>query len=144
MRPDLLYECEEILGLGEEAEEVNGVLRDSYITDLRKGLFKAITMRRGGPTDWAYITGKKSRDKHGRRLVLSEYARSELQKVVDFLNLEENEEELREMGISPPDHIDGLVDLIQNAKTDRVMKADEFRLFQKHKDKILRYLARIL
>ena len=144
LRPVLLPEYEEYPTIGEEAEEVNAVLRDSYITGIRKGLFKAINKRRGGPMDWAFITGKKSREKDGRRITLSKYALRELQKVVDYLNTEEVEGDLREMALTSPDHIDGMIDLIQGAKTDRVMKAEEFRLFQKHKEKILRYLARVL
>lgn len=145
MKPALLHEYEEEYPtIGEEAEEVNAVLRDSYITGIRKGLFKAICKRRGGPIDWAYITGKKSRGRDGRRITLSKYAQAELQKVVDYLNMEEVEEELRDMGLIPPDHLDDLIDLIQGAKTDRVMKAEEFRLFQKHKEKVLKYLARVL
>ena len=123
---------------------MHAILRESFITQIRRELFKAISQRPGGPQDWAYIVGKKSRDKKGHRIILSDHANTELQKVVDWLNSEEMEEELRELGLEPPDHIDGLVEWIQGAKTDRVMKADEFRLFQKHKNLIIRYLAKVL
>jgi hypothetical protein len=147
LKPDSLLEG--VFGvldtaIGEEAEEVNTVLRDSYITSIRKSLFKRISPRRGGNTDWSCITGKKNRDKNGKRITLSRHAQTELQKVVDQLNTEEMAEELREIGVTPPDHTEGLIELIRNAKTDRVMKADEFRLFQKHKERILRYLAKSL
>jgi len=146
LKPVLLLEYEEKCPtIGEEAEEVNAVLRDSYITGIRKGLFKSIRKRKGGNQDWAYITGKESWGKDGLRITLSRHALTELRRVIDHLNTEDMEGELRELGVyPPPDSTDGLISLIQGAKTDRVMKADEFRLFMKHKERILKYLARSL
>jgi len=80
----------------------------------------------------------------GRRITLSKYAQAELQKVVDYLNMEEVEGDLREMALTPPDHIDELINLIQGAKTDRVMKAEEFRLFQRQISENLLLVARVL
>ena len=124
---------------------MHDVLRDSFVTCIRKALYKAIAQRRGGTQDWAYITGRKSRNERGRQITLSRHARQELQRTVDHLNTEEMENELRDLGLyPPPDSVDDMIEWVQGAKTDRVMKADEFRLFQKHKELILRYLARIL
>ena len=100
-----------------------------------------IFIKGSGATQWAYITGKKSRHVDGRRIQFSDKILKHLWNAVNYLNSEEGLEELKELGISEvPDHIDGLVNLIANARVDRDIKRDQFRLFLKHKHKIMRYL----
>ena len=123
---------------------MNSVIRESFLTGIRKELFKKICKGDGGSYQWRYIIGKCSRYPDGRRIILTKDTLSELHRVIDYMNSSEGLEELNDMGIDPPTHPDELIHLIQAAKTDREMKSIEFGLFRKHKNQILKYLARVL
>ena len=122
--------------------ELMNLLREDYLQRIRSDLFNRIYRVQGGQVQWRFIIGKLSRYPNGELIQLSENSLKALQRWVDYMNSEEGLDELRELGIEPPDHIDSLIDLVQSAKTDRQMKADSFRLFLKHRSRILEYLTR--
>lgn len=127
----------------EDAEELMNLLREDFLQKIRSDLFNRISRGRGGQTQWKFIIGRLSRLPSGERIRLSDNSLKALQNWVDHLNSEDGLDQLKEIGISPPEHVDDLIDLVQSAKTDREMKSDSFRLFLKHRSKILEYLTRV-
>ena len=130
---------------GEEGLDVEGVdlIKESFWSDLRSSLYKQIAVGAGGSYQWGFITGKKSHYSDGKRIHLSDESFKCLGHTVAYLQSEEGLSELMEHGIPyPPEHIDDLIDLITFAKTDREIKKDQFRLFLKHKNKIMQFLLR--
>ena len=126
-------------------EELNeddiNLIHDSFWSSIRASLFKKIAKGTGGQTQWAYIVGKRSRHIDGQRIKFSRKVEKHLWAMVEYLNSEEGLDELMDHGINKaPEHIDDLVDIIANAKTDRDIKRDQFRLFLKHKHKIMKFL----
>lgn len=130
--------------LYQEYDELMNLLREAFLQKIRSDLFNKISRGPGGQTQWKFIMGIKTRYPDGRRIILSERNRVLLEQCVDYMNTEEGLEELRQLGIEPPEHPDGLIGLIQSAKKDREMKAECFRLFLKYQGQILEYLTRRL
>ena len=130
---------------GEELndEEVD-LIKESFWTGIRSSLYKKIIKCKDGGYQWAYITGRKNRYSDGRRISLSKESLAILWGAVGYLQSEEGQEELMDIGIldDTPEHVDDLISLVSGAKTDREIKADQFRLFLKHKHKIMRFLLR--
>jgi len=124
-----------------DEDDVN-LIHASFWSGIRASLFKKIAVKgKGSSYQWAYITGKKSIYPDGQRIQLSRKTEKYLWDMVGYLNSEEGMEELHDLGImEAPDHIDGLINIIADAKTDRDIKRDQFRLFLKHKHKIMKFL----
>ena len=129
---------------GEELnEEEVDLIKESFWSSLRSDLYKKIIRDIDGAYQWAYITGKKNYYSNGKRIYLSAQSIKYLSQVVTYLNSEEGVQELMDLGISnPPEHIDELMSILAFSKTDRELKRDQFRLFLKHKHKIMRFLLR--
>jgi hypothetical protein len=130
------------------SEELNeseiDLIQESFWTGLRSALYKKIIRCKDGWYQWAYITGKKNRYANGKRIILAPEILTILWGTVNYLQSVEGQEELMDIGITndTPEHVDDLISLISEAKTDREIKADQFRLFLKHKHKIMRFLLR--
>jgi hypothetical protein len=128
----------------EEENEVHSLMQDVFWSFTRLHLYKEICKGKGGSTQWAFITGKKSRDKLGKRIQLTDKNISILQRTVDYFNTEEGIEELLNLGITtPPDHIDDLVSIIADSPTREQTKKEEFKMFLKYRERIFKFLSRI-
>lgn len=129
-------------GYDEDPDDLN-IIQKSYWSDLRSYLFKKICKGKGGRTQWEYITGKRSRNADGTRIQLTEDNTRILESLVAYYETDEGREELDKYDIHPiPEHPDDLIEKISEALPDRKMKREEFKLFLKHKDKIMRFLLR--
>lgn len=129
---------------GECDEDNCNLIRETFWSGVRAVLYKKIGYRGKDCTyQWAKITGKKIKYPNGKRIELSEKAIKHLWHIVEYLNSEEGLDELRSIGIMyPPEHIDDLINEISDAKTDREIKREQFRLFLKNKHKIMKMLLR--
>ena len=127
---------------GEEELDKNDInlIQESFWSEIRASLYKRILKGKDGGYQWAYITGKKSRYPNGARIQLSERSIKFLWQTVEYLSSSEGLEKLNELGLEAPGHIDELVDIIADTKTDRVIKREQFRLFLKHKHEIMKFL----
>lgn len=131
-----------LAGYENDPDDLN-IIQKSYWSDLRSYLFKKICKGKGGRTQWEYITGKRSRNADGTRIQLTEDNTRILESLVAYYETDEGREELEKYDIHPiPEHPDDLIEKISEALPDRKMKREEFKLFLKHKDKIMRFLLR--
>ena len=125
-----------------EEDDLN-IIQKTFWSDLRSLLYKKICKGPEGRLQWDYISGKRSKDSEGRRILLSDRNTKILQNLVDYYQTEEGREQLAMYDIHPvPDHIDVLMENLCNAPMDRDQKREEFRLFLKYKHEILRFLLR--
>jgi hypothetical protein len=131
--------------VGEDNDEMSSLLREAFWSGIRASLYKSICKGGGGFNQWAFITGKKTRDSHGRKIRLFDESIAAMQKVVDYLESTEGQDELKELGITNcPDSPDALMSIICDVKTTNEVKRDEFRAFLSHKHKVLEYLSRVI
>jgi hypothetical protein len=123
-----------------DEDDIN-LIHESFWTGIRASLFKKISKGEGGRYQWTYIIGKISRYPDGARISLSDKSIKYLDKIVTYLNSTEGREELLDIGIKePPEDIDELIGILKFSKNDRTIKKEQFRLFLKHKHKIMKYL----
>lgn len=123
-----------------DEDDIN-LIQESFWSGIRASLFKKISKGEGGRYQWMYIIGKISRYPDGSKISLSDKSIKYLDKVVTYLNSTEGREELIDIGITDsPEDIDELVGIIRYSKNDRTIKKEQFRLFLKHKHKIMKYL----
>lgn len=124
-------------------EDDLNLIQKSFWSDLRSSLYKKICKGPDGRLQWDYITGKRSRDSKGRRILLSEKNTTILQNLVDYYQTEEGRDQLMDYDIDPTlDHIDDLMGKLCEAPLDRDQKREEFKLFLKHKHEIMKFLLR--
>ena len=129
--------------LYQEDKSESSLLREGFWARLRATLFNKISKGPGGPDQWAFITGKKRRDSEGNKLYLMEKNFKILERTVEHLNTEGGRDQLMEIQESNiPDSVDDLIDIIQATRTKEEVKRDEFRLFLKHRERIMRYLLK--
>lgn len=130
----------------EELEEAEiDLIKESFWSGIRASLFKKIVKKniKGCQFQWSYIIGKRTRDYKGNRILLDKRSEKYLWKIVDYLNSTEGLEDLQDLGIQKaPEHIDDLIEIIRSSKNDREIKREQFRLFLKHKHKIMKFLLR--
>jgi hypothetical protein len=128
----------------ENEDDVSSLIREKFWAKIRSNVYKKVCRGIGGYTQWAYIVGRKTYDNCGNRITLTDKNKRILQEIVDYLNSTEGRNELLDMSIiEVPDHVDTLISYIQDAKKIEEVKVDEFRLYLKHKDKILKFLSRL-
>jgi hypothetical protein len=129
----------------EEADDMASLLRERFWTVIRSSLYKKICKGKGGFTQWAYITGRKSRDSKNRKIVLSKDSLLVLEKIVNYLNSSDGIGELVDVGVlNPPEHYDDLIGIIRESMNVRDMQREEFLAFLKHKNRVLFYLSKVL
>jgi hypothetical protein len=126
----------------EEEDDVTSLIRDKFWAEIRSGMYKNICKGKGGYNQWAYIIGRKRFDKEGNKIRLTDKSNKVLQELVDYFDSEEGREELLKINILEPiDHIDTLIGYIQEARLMEEIKVEEFRLYLKNRDKILKFLS---
>jgi hypothetical protein len=126
-----------------EEDEVTLLIREKFWAETRSNIYKKICKGKGGYNQWAYIIGRKRFDKEGNKIRLTDKSKKILQEVVDYLDSEEGKEELLKINILESiDHIDILIGYIQEARLMEEIKIEEFRLYLKNRDKILKFLLR--
>jgi hypothetical protein len=132
-----------LYGEEDSDEDDLDLIQKTFWSDLRAELYKKICRGEGGYNQWALITGKKTRYPDGQRIRLSDKTVRYLQEVVDFFGTAEGREDLEMAGITKiPEHIDDITGMIGDALVDRAIKREQFRLFLKHKYRIMRFLLR--
>lgn len=128
---------------GEEGSEKDRVLREElFWSGIRASLYKKINKGKDCRYQWAYITGKINRRRDGSLITLSKENLAHLEHIVDYLNSEEGLDNMSDYGIygASPQDPDDLKSFIAGAMTDRQIKREIFRLFLKHRNKILDFL----
>jgi hypothetical protein len=138
--PEYYYPTE----FDEEDDEVQKLMVDVFWSYARAHLYNEIHRGKNGFTQWFFITGKKSRDRHGARIQLTERNTKILWNMVNYFNTDEGREELLKIGVvDPPEHIDDLISIIADSKTREETKAEEFRMFLKNRERILKFLSKM-
>jgi hypothetical protein len=127
------YEDELNEALGEELEvrklfdEELEVKRTIFFSRTRSSLYRKIVAQPKGIEQWLMIVGKLSRSRDGRRIRLTDYSKKVMQVLVDYYNETEGLEELREIGVQAPEHIDSIVSWTSDAMTSRQLSAITFK-----------------
>jgi hypothetical protein len=121
------------------------LMQDIFWSRIRSALYKKIREHKGLETfyQWEYIAGRRSKDSKRNNIRLSDKSLNVLEATVEYLNSTEGKDDLLQVEIyDPPENVDDLMDRIQNAKNDKQMKAEIFRVFLKHQNHLLKYLKR--
>jgi hypothetical protein len=109
--------------------------KEFFLQQLRSSAYKNICKGKGGQTQWRKLIGITNRDKKGNLITLNKNNLSYLQNIVDYFNMSEGQQELLNMGIDIPEHVDDLIDMISNAKTYDQMRdwivTELFKKFRK-------------
>jgi hypothetical protein len=108
-----------------------------FFSKVRKESFNFITRKSSGCQQWRYITGKQNRTKIGL-ITLNDRSKTYFQKMVDYYNSEDGNNDLKKLSIDTPESIDDIIDWIRNAYTTREMKNKLFKYaMNKIKEEIL-------
>jgi len=98
----------------------------AFFSRVRSGLFNQITRATGGCRQWRYIIGKK-RFYNGNPIRIDKRVESILWKVVNYYNTTEGLEELKVLGIEPPEHFDDIIGWIQMSSNSKELDRMIFR-----------------
>jgi len=127
-----------------EESEMDMLLKDVFWSLIRADIYNKIWKGKGGQTQWAFISGKKSRDKAGQRIRLTDKNMRILQRAVDYLNKTDGLNQLLSLGIKePPECVDDLIEILANSKTRVQTKKEEFQIFIRNREKIMRFLSKM-
>jgi hypothetical protein len=135
-----MYECE---GHEIDVEKDNQkFLEESFWSCVRANLYKKICKGKGGGIQWAYITGKRSYDSNNYKISLTEKNIKLLENTAESFNTEEGLNYLKQYGVyEVPQNSDDLITILQQSKTKSDIKKEEFKLFLKHKERLIEYIV---
>lgn len=127
------------------SEDISQLQQNRFWSELRAKVCSWLRERKGTFYEWELIAGRKSRDQKGNRIRLSKDTLHMLQQIVDYLNSEEGQVHLMQIGIEEiPQDTDELLGKIMNATPLNYIKEKEFQIFIQYRQKILDYLQRVL
>lgn len=126
----------------EDIEKDMDLRKELFWSGIRSSLYKKVHKEKDSHYQWAYITGKTNRRPDGSRITLSDRNVIHFENIIEYLNSEEGLDNMHDYGVydDPPQHPDDLICIIDGAMTDRQIKKEIFRLFMKHRNKILDFL----
>jgi hypothetical protein len=121
---ETLYEELEVKKLFDEELEVK---RAIFFSSTRSSLYRKVIAQPKGLEQWMMIVGKLSRSSDGRRIQLTDHSKKVIQVLVDYYNETEGLEELKEIGVQAPEHVDSVVSWISGALTSKQLSAITFK-----------------
>lgn len=121
---EAFWEELEVKKLFDEELEVK---RAIFFSSTRSSLYRKIIAQPKGLEQWRMIIGKLSRSSDGRRIQLTDCSKKVMQVLVDYYNETEGLEELQEIGVQAPDHVDSIVSWVSDALTAKQLSAVTFK-----------------